>query len=118
MRRRRLEFLLVVLLDQEPRLADQQVHYSRAERIREWRLAVEQIIAALHPLFKENWQWSWTTAESFYKYWLTLDRTRWTTLCCTGRILPRYQWIEDYIKEKVVNSLPRKFRERTPWRTS
>ena len=32
---------------------------SKAERVREWKCAVNDKLAALAPLFKEYWRWSW-----------------------------------------------------------
>ena len=48
-----------------PKLADMTGNISKSERIRAWKKAVEQQIAALHPLFKEYWAWSWAAAEAF-----------------------------------------------------
>ena len=66
-------------------------------------------IAALHPIFKEFWLWSWTEATGVHEIWQQLDRDGRSTLRKTGRIPPRYQWVEDFILPKVIAAVPRKF---------
>ena len=80
---------------------------SKAERVRAWRREVERKIAALHPNFQEHWNWSWSVADAMYNHWLSLGASGRASLKVTGPIPPRYTWLENWFKDKVVNALPK-----------
>ena len=79
---------------------------SKAEKVRAWRREVERKVAALHPVFLEHWNWSWSVAEAFYDYWLRLDPKGRSQLCVTGPIPQRVLWTENWFKDKVVCAMP------------
>ena len=52
-------------LNELPKLSAVDPNVSKAERLREWRFAVEQMIAALHSVLQDFWDWSWRVADGF-----------------------------------------------------
>ena len=103
-----------LLLKQASNLADLpklsgEGQLSKSERVREWKLRVDQRLAALHPLFREYWSWSWAAGDSFYQIWLQLNHDARGTLCTSWSIPPRYEWVEAFLIEKVVACLPKRF---------
>ena len=87
-----------------PRLGDMAGHLSKVERVRDWKMAVESELACRHPLLKEYWAWSWQQGEAFYNTWLSFDRVGRATMQRTGPAPPRYAWVEDFFKPKLVEA--------------
>ena len=81
---------------------------SKVERVREWKCAVNDKLAALSPVFKEYWQWSWAVADEFYRHWLTLNARARGLMGVTAPVPQRYVWLEDLFREKIVKCLPQK----------
>jgi hypothetical protein len=61
---------------------------SKSEKVREWKLRVDQKLAALHPVFRDFWTWSWTTGEGLYNHWLSLSHEARCTLCTSWQVPP------------------------------
>ena len=93
-------------LTELPKFTATETGISKAERVREWRHAVDQKLAALHPVFKEYWIWSWLVGDLFYQHWVSLGADARAALCVTAPVPPRYAWIENLFKDKIVQALP------------
>ena len=65
-------------------------------------------MAALHPFFKQYYNWSWLVGDLFYQQWLSLGAEDRAALCVTAPIPPRLEWVEDFFKDKIVQALPAK----------
>ena len=98
-------------LQELPTLNSVEQNASKAERLREWRYKVEQKLASLHPVFQDYWDWSWQVADAFYQHWLSLDAPSRAALCVSAPVPPRYRWVENFFKDKVVATLPQRLQQ-------